>query len=68
MIDAALPTMIDEVLISRRKMSGSAVAQPAPRRHLIGISCDSATLQALSAAMQAISVRRPFVVQQNESF
>jgi hypothetical protein len=35
MIDGALPTMIDEVLIKPGKMSGYAVA-PAPlKRHLI---------------------------------
>jgi hypothetical protein len=38
MIDAALKTMIDEVLISRGKMSETAVAPPAPRRHLIGLA------------------------------
>ena len=34
MIDGALPTMIDEVLISSRKMSGPAVAPAPPNRHL----------------------------------
>jgi hypothetical protein len=33
MIDGALRTMIDEMLMSARKMSGSAVAPAPPKRH-----------------------------------
>jgi hypothetical protein len=46
MIDAALKTMIDEVLISLRKMSETAVAPPAPRRHLIGIAASANRMRA----------------------
>jgi hypothetical protein len=44
MLDAALRTMIDEVLIETRKMSETAVAPAAPRRHLLGIARFFATL------------------------
>jgi hypothetical protein len=43
MIDAALPTMIDEVLIKSGKMSAYAVAPGLLKRHLI--SCRSVSGQ-----------------------
>jgi hypothetical protein len=39
MIDATLPTMIDEVLISAGKFEGSAVATAPAKRHLKASEC-----------------------------